>query len=172
MLEQAYQQFYARHEHRVSDERSQTHLQVACLVLATYKTLLPWVKNQQEIADIIRAHMGDQISPALKFLLQSTLYLSPSPYKTMSNRLNGLQHDYGKGFDTEYTSSGKQSTLVIKTCFYHEIFVSEDLPQLTMCCCCSQDLIWFHKSQSRGIQFSRGSSIANGDVHCQLQVQR
>lgn len=83
LIEQSYQHFYARHGDRLSDERSQTHLQVACLVLATYKTLLPWIKNHQELADIIRAHMGEQISPALRFLLQSTLYLSPNPYKTM-----------------------------------------------------------------------------------------
>ncbi|DBB11027.1 hypothetical protein WJX82_004838 [Trebouxia sp. C0006] len=84
LIEQSYQQFYARHKDRLSDERSQTHLQVACLVMATYKTLLPWIKNHQELADIIRAHMGEQISPALRFLLQSTLYLSPNPYKTMA----------------------------------------------------------------------------------------
>lgn len=123
LIEQSYQQYYARHADKVSDERSQTHLQVrcwiwqpafaallllsiqhaggmqvACLTLATYKTLLPWIKNHQvqstihscvcfmhdsdmvdcadqssfklvhmqELAEIIRAHMGEQISPALR----------------------------------------------------------------------------------------------------------
>ncbi|DBA78083.1 TPA: hypothetical protein ACH3X2_008056 [Trebouxia sp. C0005] len=47
LVEQSYQQMYARHKDRLSDERSQTHLQVACLVMATYKTLLPWIKNHQ-----------------------------------------------------------------------------------------------------------------------------
>ena len=73
-------------------------MQVACLTLATYKTLLPWIRNHQvqstthscvylmhdsvmvkcayqssfklvhmqELAEIIKAHMGEQISPALR----------------------------------------------------------------------------------------------------------
>ena len=31
-----------------------------------FENLTLWVLHSQEIADIIRAHMGDQISPALK----------------------------------------------------------------------------------------------------------
>lgn len=172
LIEQSYQHFYARHGDRLSDERSQTHLQVACLVLATYKTLLPWIKNHQELADIIRAHMGEQISPALRFLLQSTLYLSPNPYKTMSNRLKGFQQDYGEAFDTEFTHSDQQSSLHVKLCFYHDIFAAEDVPQLAQCCCCSQDRIWFHKSSSRGVIFSRTTCIADGDANCKLIVEQ
>ncbi|KAL3141996.1 hypothetical protein ABBQ32_004639 [Trebouxia sp. C0010 RCD-2024] len=142
LTEQTWQQLYAKHKSRLSDERSETHLQVACLVLATYKTLLPYIKNHEELTDIVRAHMGEQISPALRFLLRSTLYLSPNPYKTMANRLKGLQQDYGKGFDTDFTDAAGQSSLQIKSCFYHDVFAAEGVPQLALCCCCSQDRIW------------------------------
>ena len=47
LIEDAYQQQLAQHAQRVTDERSQTHLQVACLVLATAKALRPWIRNDE-----------------------------------------------------------------------------------------------------------------------------
>jgi hypothetical protein len=42
--------------------------QVAALVLATYTTLLPFLRNERQVLQIIQAHMGGRTSPFLRCL--------------------------------------------------------------------------------------------------------
>ncbi|KAK9905825.1 hypothetical protein WJX75_007123 [Coccomyxa subellipsoidea] len=48
-----------RHSEKAADDRASTHLQVACLMLASYKVLRPFIRNDQEVLEIIRAQSGD-----------------------------------------------------------------------------------------------------------------
>ncbi len=96
----------------------------------------------QEVLRIIRAHMGDQTSPLLRFLLRYTLYLSFDPYASTAHRLRMLQLDYGNGFRTSLAKGPDAAELTVSACFYQSLFAEEGLPQLTGCCCCSQDSVW------------------------------
>lgn len=44
----------------------QTHLQVACLALASHKALLPYLRDEGEVLKIISEHMGAHTSPVLR----------------------------------------------------------------------------------------------------------
>jgi len=46
-VEARYQALLDKHAHRLSDSRSRTHLQVACLVLATHRTLQPLLRDDE-----------------------------------------------------------------------------------------------------------------------------
>jgi len=55
-----------RHRGLVVDSRSRVHCQVACLALATHKALLlPYLRDEELVLDIIKEHMGSHTDPAL-----------------------------------------------------------------------------------------------------------
>ena len=47
-----------RHGERKTDGRSETHLQVASVVLASHKVLLPYVRNEGEVLEMLREQNG------------------------------------------------------------------------------------------------------------------
>jgi hypothetical protein len=55
-----------RHAHRRTDSRSETHIQVASLVLATHKVLLPYVRNEGEVIDMLREQNGSKSEAGIR----------------------------------------------------------------------------------------------------------
>lgn len=82
------------------DERAETHLQVAALALASHKALLPYLRDEGEVLQIIQEHMGGRTQALLRFLLRATRPLQRDGYATLTGRLRGLQLDMGRGFDS------------------------------------------------------------------------
>eukprot|EP00891_Asterochloris_glomerata_P003198 jgi/Astpho2/3198/Aster-x0567 len=156
LIEQRYDQLWERHKYRLSDGRSETHLQIACLVLATYHVLHPWIRNEEELLAVLRDHMGERTSPVLRWM----------------NRLRGLRVDYGQSFGTELTQREGAAELRVTRCFMHDVFDTEDLPQLTRTACCSQDQIWFEGLASRGVHFSCSCQLDSDDGCCTFRVER
>jgi hypothetical protein len=64
-LESEYHRLFTRHSDMIIDSRARTHLSVACLALATHKTLLSFLRDEEEVMEIIRDHMGARTTPAL-----------------------------------------------------------------------------------------------------------
>lgn len=64
-LESEYQRLFTRHSDMMVDSRARTHLSVACLALASHKTLLSFLRDEEEVMQIIRDHMGAYTTPAL-----------------------------------------------------------------------------------------------------------
>ncbi|KAG7674556.1 hypothetical protein NADE_008317 [Nannochloris sp. 'desiccata'] len=64
-LESEYDRLYNRHSDMIVDTRAKTHLSVACLALATHKTLLSFLRDEEAVMEIIRDHMGAHTTPAL-----------------------------------------------------------------------------------------------------------
>lgn len=64
-------------------------------------------------------------------------------YSSLVHRLKALHLDYGKSFDTTLAIREDSSELIVRSCPYHRIFSAEEVPQLTSCCCCTQDSMWF-----------------------------
>ncbi|KAK9810640.1 hypothetical protein WJX73_006470 [Symbiochloris irregularis] len=174
LVERAYTDLAAKHKHLSIDSRSQTHLQVACLVLATQKVMQPYLRDSREVARILHAHMGDHTSPVLRFLLRSTLFLSRDPYALALRRLKALQLDYGKAFQSQLNlTSDRSAELQIDRCFYADIFNAEDASELLSTCCCSQDKVWFDTLDSRGVTFQQSSWIGHdASKCCRLQIRK
>ncbi|PRW58067.1 2-amino-thiazoline-4-carboxylic acid hydrolase [Chlorella sorokiniana] len=154
------------------DERAETHLQVAALVLASHTALLPWLRDEQEVLKIIGEHMGGRTHALLRFLLRATKFLHRDGYAALSARLRGLQWDLGRGFETELQLGLRESTLTITRCFYHDLFSEVGQPQLAACCCCSQDKVWFESAHYKGVEAGRTAAISTGDPHCCFRVRR
>ncbi|KAL4434110.1 hypothetical protein ABPG75_000551 [Micractinium tetrahymenae] len=170
-IEAAYQAALQRHQAAAVDERAETHVQVACLVLSTHKALLPWLRDEREVLKIIGEHMGGRTSALLRFLLAATKFLHRDGYAAMTARLRGLRTDLGQGFAAELELGESESSLTISRCLYHDIFESEGQPQLSICCCCTQDQIWF-EPKYRGVEAGRTSAISYGDPCCRFSVRR
>ena len=64
-LECEYDRLFKRHADMIIDSRARTHLSSACLALATHKTLLPFLRDEEEVMEIIKDHMGAHTTPAL-----------------------------------------------------------------------------------------------------------
>jgi hypothetical protein len=58
----------------------------------------------QELLKIVSENMGSHTSPALRFVLKASLYLTWDPYAQSARRLRVLGLDYGEGFTPEFKS--------------------------------------------------------------------
>lgn len=170
-IERAYQAALLRHQAAAVDERAETHVQVACLVLATHKALLPWLRDEREVLKIIGEHMGGRTSALLRFLLAATKLLHRDGYAAMTSRLRGLRADLGRGFAAQLAVGEGEASLTITRCLYHDIFAAQGQPQLAACCCCTQDQVWF-EPRYRGVEAGRTSAISAGDPCCRFSVRR
>lgn len=52
LIEREYTRALAEHSAAAVDERAQTHLQVAALVLASHKALLPFLRDEAEVLQV------------------------------------------------------------------------------------------------------------------------
>ncbi|KAI3434816.1 hypothetical protein D9Q98_002873 [Chlorella vulgaris] len=153
------------------DERAETHLQVAALALATHKALLPFLRDEQEVLRIVREHMGGRTEVLLRLLQAATKFLHRDGYVALTARLRGLQTDLGSGFASQLELGSQESSLTIKRCFYHSVFVEAGQPQLAATCCCSQDKVWF-ETAFKGVEAGRSAAISSGDSCCRFFVRR
>lgn len=69
-LEEEYQTYMRTHseEYADGDSRSRLHVSVASLILATHSCLTPFIRNEQEVVDIIREHGGGKTTPVLEYV--------------------------------------------------------------------------------------------------------
>lgn len=68
-LEEEYQRYkYVYKEYADADSRSRLHVSVASLILATHSCLTPFIRNEQEVVDIIREHSGGKTTPLLEYV--------------------------------------------------------------------------------------------------------
>jgi hypothetical protein len=204
-LERQYGLLMARHgplAAAAADSRTRTHVQVACLALATHAALLPWLRDEREVLEIVRAHMGAQTAPLLRcaarprmqegigecaactqgrpalvacrFLMRVAGWVQRDSYATLAGRLRGLQHDYGPSFETTLAHGAAECSLTVTSCFYHRLFEVEGQPQLLACCCCSQDRVWLEGGglPRRGARAALVASRAQGDTRCCFSVRR
>eukprot|EP00889_Picochlorum_renovo_P004455 jgi/Picre1/31485/NNA_006837.t1 len=174
-LEEEYQTNMRTHcqEYSDGDSRSRLHVSVASLILATHSCLTPFIRNEQEVVDIIREHGGGKTTPVLEFLLKMTSILHRDAYKTLQGRLRGLQSDYGAGFQTTLACDPNISTLKVHDCLYDRILTKENKRNLLSCCCCSQDKLWLlHTTSGSMCHAELLSSKAEGDDECTFFVRQ
>uniref|UniRef100_A0A061RXE9 L-2-amino-thiazoline-4-carboxylic acid hydrolase n=1 Tax=Tetraselmis sp. GSL018 TaxID=582737 RepID=A0A061RXE9_9CHLO len=164
--------FLEKHRHRITDERSSTHLQTAGLVWATHKALLPFVRNEEEVIELLKGQMGASTSPFLRSMLKATLYLSPDPFKATARRMHSLRSDLGDAVVAEIREEESEASMTVTSCLYHSVFEAEGLPHLAGCCCCSVDSMWFEGLERFGISFSAPRRLPHGSDACCLKISR
>lgn len=175
LVEDARVEYETKHAKRAVDERAKTHLQAASLALATYRKLLPWYRgNQTKVLEVIKEQMGERTSPMVRTLLRLTNYVSTDKYQLTTRRLELMLMDYGLGFHSQFSKSDEAAEVRIHSCFYHDIFAEEGAPELTSCCCCSVDRMWFDwlDPKKHGLEFESGESLAQGDKQCIFRIQK
>lgn len=159
-LDTAFLENVEKYRHLARDDRSSVHLQTACLVLATHQVLLPFLRNEEEVMDLLRGQLGNATSPALRSMLKMTLYFSFDAFASTAKRLHSLRSDLGGAVDAEVIESDGGAQLEVYSCLYNTIFSAEDKPHLSDCCCCSLDsAMWFDGLDSFGIRFSLESRL-------------
>jgi hypothetical protein len=78
-------------------------LKIACLVQGTYRTLLPWFKNDQEkVIEIIRNPVGESSAAAVGVAQRIALLLSFDKFRLVSRGLKHMEADFGKAFVVEH----------------------------------------------------------------------
>jgi hypothetical protein len=104
--------------------------------------------------------------------MKATSWLQRDSYATLVRRLQGLALDYGNSFVTELARGPNTSSLKVHSCLYQQVFEAEGLPQLTSCCCCTQDRVWLEGATLKGVHAGLQSSIADGDSVCCFVVHK
>ncbi|QDZ18937.1 hypothetical protein HOP50_02g14430 [Chloropicon primus] len=159
--------------HHIVDGRSRTHLQQACLALATNKAISPWVGDTDERLVILSRLLGKDSEAIFNPLQKVAIMLSRDKMAMISKRLKLLKLDYGQAFDMAIQEEEGECTLQVNSCFYARFFQEMGSPELTSVTCCSVDSLWFDSSVIREkarVEFSRPSSISEGDCKCVLKL--
>lgn len=68
-MEDEYQEYMRAFADECVDSRSRLHVSVASLVLATHSCLTPFIRNEQEVVDMIREHSGGKTTPLLEYVV-------------------------------------------------------------------------------------------------------
>lgn len=74
-------------------------LQMACLVQAAYKTLLPWLGNDgDKVIEMIRKPVGESAAGPVGYAQRFVLFLHLNKFKFVSNSLRLMEADFGRAF--------------------------------------------------------------------------
>ncbi|CAL5224799.1 g7543 [Coccomyxa viridis] len=172
LTESAFQDLLSKHINRAVDDRGQTHVENACLLLASHKVLLSFIRNNEEVLDALKAQAGAHSSAVLHYLLRFAMLFQRDPYDSAVRRLKALRLDFGRGFQTEVTADGRTAELTVHRCLYKDIFQEEDAMQLLQCCCCSQDSVWFEGLERQHIGFARQEWLGSSGRCCRMQLRQ
>ncbi|CAM6100088.1 unnamed protein product [Calypogeia fissa] len=162
-----------RHSSLAVDSRAQIHLHMACLVQASYKTLLPWLGNDREkVIEMIRKPVGESAAGPLGFAQRFVLFFHLNKFNFVSNSLKLMEADFGKAFSLSHQVSPGIHKVRVSRCLYHSMFTAEDLPELTPVFC-ALDRLWFDqlRPQKHGVEFLRPSTLAGGNASCEFIVK-
>lgn len=76
---------------------------MACLVEGSYKTLLPWFRNDQDkVIELIRKPLGESAAGLVGIFQKIALFLSFDKFSLMSRSLNYMDSDFGKSFSIKH----------------------------------------------------------------------
>jgi len=159
----------------VVDRPSRTHLGMTTLVLASYRLLLPYIKDSESVINILEDVFTGVGQRWIKLYTRLMLWFSRDPFHTMievsKKRIN---NNYGKTFIFEYSGDGlNYFVITTKKCFYYDFFIMNDIPELTRVFC-SADKNWFEeiKPEKHGFKFERPTTLGYGGSECPFKFTR
>ena len=159
----------------IVDIAARTHLRMTTLVLASYRVLLPYIKDDESIINILEDTFKSVGQRWIKLYTRLMLQFSRDPFHTMIEASKKrIENNYGKTFKFEYSGDGQNYFVITtKKCFYYDFFVSNDIPELTRVFC-SGDKNWFEeiRPEKHGFQFERPTTLGYGGSECPFQFKR
>lgn len=173
-IDKLYKELIQRHGKLIVDGRARAHLQVACLVEGSYKTLLPWFRNDQDkVIELIRKPLGESAAGLVGIFQKIALFLSFDKFSLMSRSLNYMDSDFGKSFSIKHHILPSYHRASVKQCLYNSVFTADGVPELIPIFC-ALDRMWFDQVHPirHGIDFSRPSTLADGSTSCEFIVRR
>lgn len=173
-IHELYKEAIKRHEKLIADRRAQTHLQVACLVEGSYKTLLPWFCNDQDkVIELIRKPLGESAAGLVGISQKIALFFSFDKFSLMSRSLKYMESDFGKSFSIAHHIMPDYHRASVKRCLYNSVFTEDGVPELIPIFC-ALDRMWFDQVHpvGHGIGFSRPSTLADGGTSCEFIIKR
>ena len=159
----------------VVDKASRTHLYMTTLVLASYRVLLPYIKDSESLINILKDTFKVFGQRWIKLYIRLMLWFSRDPFRTMIKATKKMtENNYGKTFKFEYSGDGiNYFVITTKKCFYHDFFVANDVTELTQVFC-NWDNNWFEeiKPDKHGFQVERPTTFGYGGSECPLIFTR
>ncbi|MFC1949165.1 L-2-amino-thiazoline-4-carboxylic acid hydrolase [Chloroflexota bacterium] len=174
-LERLAGQLAEENKSMIVDRAAMTHLGMTTLVLASYRVLLPYFKDNESVIDILEDVFAGVGQPWIKIYTRLILKFSRDPFRTMIKvSKKRIENNYGKTFTFEYSGDGQNCFVITtKKCFYYDFFVLNDIPELTRVFC-SGDKNWFEqiKPDKHGFQFERPTTLGYGGSECPFKFTR
>jgi len=153
----------------VVDRASRTHLYMTTLVLASYRVILPYIKDSESLINMLEDVFIGFGQRWIKLYIRFILWFSRDPFLTMIKATKKMtENNYGKTFKFEYSGDGiNHSVITTKKCFYYDFFVANDIPELTRVFC-NWDKNWFEeiKPDKHGFKFERPTTLGYGGSEC------
>jgi len=179
-LEKLYAEAIDQNQSAVGDDRrGRSHLAQAAFVLASYRSVLPWLGNNSHAAiEMIRQPLGDGASKLQELLIQWRLLFSRDVLETGAAALRSMEIDWGSSWEvdhvTERSAEGQlqAATSTVKRCFYADFFKRNGTPELTYLFC-AWDRAYFDSIPAKyNVRFDRPKTIADGDDVCLFKLRR
>jgi len=174
-IEQLAGQLAEENKLMIIDRAARTHLGMTTLVLASYRILLPYIKDSESVINILEDVFVGIGQPWIKLYTRFILRFSSDPFRKMIEvSKKRVIKNYGKTFIFEYSGDGQNYFVITtKKCFYHDFFTANEIPELTRVFC-SGDKNWFEeiKPEKHGFQFERPTTLGYGGSECPFKFIR
>jgi len=151
------------------------HLQLACIMLAAYRTLDTKINDQELLLHMLGRALSEPNSWVIRHSTRALLFFTQDPMSALVNYTKTrIPSTFGEAF--EFTNEGcdeQQYTMRISSCFYHRFFVKNNADVLTPLFC-AWDMNWIEpiSEEKHGVTFSRETTIASGGGSCPFTFTR
>lgn len=168
-----------RNAARAIDTASRRWLTMCALVLASYRTLLPFVGERRAAVSILQAAMTEPFKSVIQAYIADRFGISQDApeeafERVAENFTSRGEERFGQAFTylTEVRDDRRSFTNVTQ-CFFNDFFRVNGAPELTPIFCAVDD-VWTEELDDPryGVRFARPTTLAAGDDACRFQFSR
>lgn len=157
------------------DRATKQHLELAALMLATYRDLLHSGIDRESALSALGQALLKPNSWVIKTATKAMLTVAKDPMVQLVDytKLNILKK-YGTGFEFSMEGSDEvEFTMRVTKCFYNDYFNENSAPELTsLFCAWDQNWIEPISPKRHKILFARDTTIAEGGASCPFTFRR
>ncbi|MEU6712413.1 L-2-amino-thiazoline-4-carboxylic acid hydrolase [Nonomuraea sp. NPDC046802] len=164
----------AANQHLIIDEPARYNLRMTVALVAAYESLRPRLGDDAAIDAVRMAFIGP-LGESMKAGTRAMLDAAPDPFQAMvAMSKSREEHAFGQGFVFDRAvDDDRRYHLDVRRCFYHDVLVANDAPELTPAMC-EFDANWIEAidPQAHGFRFERRTTIGLGGSHCPFHFSR
>ncbi len=167
--------FFEQHSKPTDGPAEKLHLELACLILASYQYLSSHGFDSRATREALLASLIQPNRKAIKWGTKAMLFLSTDPMRTLVNySKRRVRPMYGSGFEFREEGSERDVyTIYVTRCFYSKFFNEHGLPELAQLFC-QWDRAWIDQisENKHNVRFTRSETIATGGEECPFRFER